>query len=58
VRNLIRSPTPYILTTGLVRNADVLLVMTSLLVTNRRVQKALAIGGALIITAAFLVHHL
>jgi hypothetical protein len=58
VRNLIRSPTPYVLTTGLVRNAGVLLVMTSLLVTNRRVQMALAIGGALIITAAFLVHYL
>ena len=58
VRNLIRSPTFYIPSTDLVRNVGVLLVMTSLLVTKRRVQMALAIGGALIITAAFLVHYL
>ena len=56
VRNLIRSPTFYTLSTDLVRNVGVLLVMTSLLVTKRRVQMALAIGGAIIITAAFLVH--
>ena len=58
VRNLIRSPTPYIVSADLVRSVGVLLVVTSLLVTNRGGQKALAIGGALIIMAAFLVHYL
>jgi hypothetical protein len=57
VLGLVRSPMSYLLSTSLVRNVGVLLVVASLVVTNRRVQKALAIGGAVIITAAFLVHY-
>jgi hypothetical protein len=58
VRNAIRSPTRYILSTDLVRSVGVLLVTTTLPVTKRRVQMARAVGGALIITGAFLVHYL
>jgi hypothetical protein len=58
VWNLARSPTSSILSPRFVMNVGVLISMASLIVTNRRVKKALAVGGLMIVTAAFLVHYL
>jgi hypothetical protein len=50
--NLIRSPTSSMLSSRLAMNVGVLVVTASLVVTNTRAKKALALGGLIIVTAA------